>query len=661
MKNLFKLNFKFKKVFFQWILSYLLIIIIPISGVIICYNIARQSSAAEIYSDVSNELNKLIFSLDNIIMTNNLLIVDITKNEFFEDIFYDTVSSPAELDTCLIRLHRDLRQMLSRNSNISALTVYINKLDIIISSNGMQATSEYFNDNYTGSDVTYEDWYRQINSNNYFDYLLTNYRSSETIDFFYQLPAYSSSIVEATLIITYGRETLGDSQYFLSKGNSENMTINLIDQNGTHILGTDFSFSLDHMPKLSGSERFDGNTYIYTTSTSTNWKYYAKVADELYTEKLFSLYVTNLIVLIICSLLSYVISMYIGLKTYKPLNTLTDMVSDLIEVDDNSDEYSVIRQFIDNYKGQHNYLRSLKYSNFQMKQMNFIEKQILNYNHNTIDAADLNINFISDIFAIIIFKVINPENLFFKNKATEDENSYDTILFIIKNVCSELIELSGNKLFITNINGNIVGLINFSEDAKAHTSDIILNEIKQALYKAQKFIKENFGFSFSSYISESCTGSENIHKIYSSAETTFKSRIAYFENEIIYTDIINDTESTANDKNNGNLIDEVIVYISENFHDENINVSTISQKFGLTPYYVSSIFKRTTGIRLVDYIARLRLEKAKELLINSQDNIETIAISVGFGNAKTFTRTFIKFEGTTPGKYRNHSSDESEE
>lgn len=86
--------------------------------------------------------------------------------------------------------------------------------------------------------------------------------------------------------------------------------------------------------------------------------------------------------------------------------------------------------------------------------------------------------------------------------------------------------------------------------------------------------------------------------------------------------------------------------------DEELNVSTIADRFDLHPNYLSRLFKQQVGIGLLDYINMVRIEEAKKLLKSEYGNLETIARKVGYTNVKTFTRVFTKTEGITPGKYR---------
>ena len=111
------------------------------------------------------------------------------------------------------------------------------------------------------------------------------------------------------------------------------------------------------------------------------------------------------------------------------------------------------------------------------------------------------------------------------------------------------------------------------------------------------------------------------------------------------------TVKTAGVKNNW-IITGVIPYIEENYADCNLSVSMIAEHFGMHPVYTSRLFKEQTGVGLLEYISKYRIEKAKEILKNTDNTLETVSEQVGYATSRTFARMFKKTEGITPGKYR---------
>lgn len=72
--------------------------------------------------------------------------------------------------------------------------------------------------------------------------------------------------------------------------------------------------------------------------------------------------------------------------------------------------------------------------------------------------------------------------------------------------------------------------------------------------------------------------------------------------------------------------------------------------------HLSEKFKQVTGIKFVDYIARVRFEKARQLLEDVDLRISEIAFAVGFQSLSQFNRVFKKLSGKSPTEYRTMHS-----
>nr|WP_246238994.1 helix-turn-helix transcriptional regulator [Paenibacillus anseongense] len=68
--------------------------------------------------------------------------------------------------------------------------------------------------------------------------------------------------------------------------------------------------------------------------------------------------------------------------------------------------------------------------------------------------------------------------------------------------------------------------------------------------------------------------------------------------------------------------------------------------------YLSKLFREQTGEGLLDYINKVRIVKAKELIENQNITLNEIASLVGFSDVNALIRIFKKYEGVTPGKYK---------
>jgi len=97
-----------------------------------------------------------------------------------------------------------------------------------------------------------------------------------------------------------------------------------------------------------------------------------------------------------------------------------------------------------------------------------------------------------------------------------------------------------------------------------------------------------------------------------------------------------------------------IEYIFKNY-DNSISIKELALIEHYSENYYREWFRKKTGFSPSAYIQRLRVEKAKELLITTKYSITEIAYMVGFAHHSSFTRAFTELTGTYPSNYRkNH-------
>ena len=103
----------------------------------------------------------------------------------------------------------------------------------------------------------------------------------------------------------------------------------------------------------------------------------------------------------------------------------------------------------------------------------------------------------------------------------------------------------------------------------------------------------------------------------------------------------------------GVTIKNILSYIDENIANKNISLTDIGDAVGLSPSYVSRLFKDHFGYNYLEYVNRSRVKRAKELLLQDVLSVSEIGNKIGFASTQSFLRVFQRYEGLTPGKYRN--------
>ncbi|WP_059172563.1 response regulator [Bacillus sp. FJAT-27445] len=116
-----------------------------------------------------------------------------------------------------------------------------------------------------------------------------------------------------------------------------------------------------------------------------------------------------------------------------------------------------------------------------------------------------------------------------------------------------------------------------------------------------------------------------------------------------------DRMKQAYEENAGRLeadtIHRIKQYIISHSH-EDISLDTLGKKVGLSPIYISKMFKEKLGVNYIDFLTECRIEKAKKLMANPGTSLKEIAIEVGYHEPNYFSKVFKKLCGISPTEYR---------
>lgn len=109
--------------------------------------------------------------------------------------------------------------------------------------------------------------------------------------------------------------------------------------------------------------------------------------------------------------------------------------------------------------------------------------------------------------------------------------------------------------------------------------------------------------------------------------------------------------STKASEKSLNAIETAKEYIRNNY-SRDISLDEVSQAVNISPYYFSKIFKEDAGEGFVEYLTRIRMDKAKELITTTECSMKEICAMVGYADPNYFSRIFKKNVGVTPTEYK---------
>ncbi len=93
-------------------------------------------------------------------------------------------------------------------------------------------------------------------------------------------------------------------------------------------------------------------------------------------------------------------------------------------------------------------------------------------------------------------------------------------------------------------------------------------------------------------------------------------------------------------------------YIREHYQEE-LSLGRVAKAVHASSFYFCKMFKKATGLNFTEYVSRIRIEKAKNLLLNPNLRVSEIAFEVGFQSLTHFNRVFKKVLGHSPTEYRD--------
>lgn len=97
---------------------------------------------------------------------------------------------------------------------------------------------------------------------------------------------------------------------------------------------------------------------------------------------------------------------------------------------------------------------------------------------------------------------------------------------------------------------------------------------------------------------------------------------------------------------------DIMAYVNEHFLDQNFSIAAVAEHYHMQISNMSAYFKKCYQITFQQYVSKKKVEKAQSLLVETSLTLEEISQRLGYANASSFSRSFKRVVGITPGEYR---------
>lgn len=632
------------KLFVKFFISYLILLIFSLALFGAAYISFEKDKEEYFYQYNISMLEQSKHIIENYINEVELISDNFEANPVISDLCAGRISTDEFKENNYIELNRILYEIRSRTKVADKVYLYITKEETVLSDSEVMSAKTFYNSNPQYKNMEYSDF--ESSYLNVYDYKkFSGFSPSGQLENSYI--TYSQSFPENDykrsdfkLLIRIDSEKIGKVLNPIS-GGGDALTM-ILDKSGNIIyknskdIKTDPKKLVRYLSKNSDIIELSNTNEMltYTKSKEENgWIYAVALSKDVFLSE-----ITRLKHLVLLFSLGYlVVGVFIAQlllkKNYQPIKHIIDKLSRNSEVKTNyRDEMDFIHSVVEDLT-----IRNKKMNDVISKQSEQMKTaalgDILTGSANTAAIEEMfkkyNLPFIYENYAVVVVSVNDIKDY------SDDEKS--VIYYAINNMADEL--FSALYLFekIIDTSGNIVFMVNVEDE----NEEAFIEDVKFVCELLSDIMTNEFSVKVGISISSLRKGIESLANSYNEAITALS---ASCENITDYRDI--QTNRVLK------MISDIEKYIDAHYMNNNLSNTVIADEFNITGQYLSVLFKKHKGENLQNYIARVRVDYAKELLKSEKYTVFQIANMVGYSNDIGFIRVFKKLEGITPGKYR---------
>lgn len=109
------------------------------------------------------------------------------------------------------------------------------------------------------------------------------------------------------------------------------------------------------------------------------------------------------------------------------------------------------------------------------------------------------------------------------------------------------------------------------------------------------------------------------------------------------------------------IVASAAAYIDANYGDSSLSLTGIADMFTISETYLSNLFRQILGINFSVYVEKIRMEKAKELLVMTDMTVSDISSCVGYCSSNSFCRAFRRVTGISASQYRKERGEQRDD
>jgi len=230
---------------------------------------------------------------------------------------------------------------------------------------------------------------------------------------------------------------------------------------------------------------------------------------------------------------------------------------------------------------------------------------------------------------------------------------FSSVMKSLKTMVDEHYFIYNKKLLGLMLDGNRLGVDTILEDISRQAKDYMVHT---------QDIKNVANF----YLIVICEVGRYLSDIQDDLLNVFRKDMNYYERLLRFEQVkemdifmknwvywLMDYMSHQSNRVGSNVIEKAKKYIFNNYKNPDFSIKELSQFLDFSEKHFSAMFAKEVGETFTDYLTRMRINQAKELMITTNMKMYEICAGIGYNNVEHFSRVFKKATGFSPREYRN--------
>jgi AraC-like DNA-binding protein len=542
-----------RSVAFRWIVSYAVILFIPVTLSLIIYSQTRGIVEYEIERASSAMLQQVRYIVDGELYQTESLAAQLSIHS---DVRKFLAAPPEENAYLIYKTKQELNKLLSTNDFIKGIYLYSNTLQSVLSSETYVQDRMFFEMKHQTDTFAYEDWLELMKADQPGRYVVlpieNQGKRTITPSFLRSFPMQAGADPAGTLLFQLNAEKIKtmlqnidwvkQGQVFIMDSNDQILFQNA----GEAVLPLTSYGEWNDRGTGTFTDTFQGSDSMITieSSDTTGWKYVSVFPTDVFWERARAIQTMNVFGLLLCFVIGGVVIYYFARKNYDPVKQLVSVFSrnPLQGKGADLDEYTFIRRSVLETIRERDDMNNKHVQQLLVLQSYYLGRLLKGQADRNVPLTELakthNLSWTSDRFAVLLFYI-----------DSDAEGIKDLVLsqFIVSNI---LADSASDRLTIhfTDVDGTLAAVVNVDTEHSEQWKD----DLEDALAQAYEFITDRYKLRFTTVGSELQTGLDGVHQAFLQALEAQEYRMVLGEGMMIWYGDVKPSESsyffTVNDQ-----------------------------------------------------------------------------------------------------------------